>query len=86
MVSAMAYSCADIYYSALTPSASGGQPASAYYMIKDGIDGGGTSFILIFNLIAYTFAIFVVAALGFILRPAMFLGFEFFVKDRKSVV
>ena len=80
MVSAMAYSCADIYYSALTPSASGGQPASAYYMIKDGIDGGGTSFILIFNLIAYTFAIFVVAAFGFILRPAMFLGFEFFVK------
>ena len=28
--SSMVYSSADIYYSAITPSASGGQPASAY--------------------------------------------------------
>jgi len=80
VISSMAYSSADIYYSALTPSASGGQPASAYYMVKDGIDAGGTTFILLFNLIAYTLAIFVVGALAFILRPGMFSQFEFFVK------
>lgn len=32
------YASADIYFSAITPSATGGQPASAYYMVKDGID------------------------------------------------
>ena len=34
---AMIYSTSDIYYSAITPSATGGQPASVYYMNKDGI-------------------------------------------------
>ena len=33
------YSAADVYFSAITPSASGGQPASAYFMLKDGIAG-----------------------------------------------
>ncbi|MGP1404566.1 MAG: lysylphosphatidylglycerol synthase transmembrane domain-containing protein, partial [Catonella sp.] len=34
---AFLYSAADIYFSAITPSASGGQPASFYFMRKDGI-------------------------------------------------
>ena len=34
---AFVYSAADIYFSAITPSASGGQPASAFFMIKDGM-------------------------------------------------
>ena len=33
--SSVAYSTSDLYYSAITPSASGGQPASAYYMMRD---------------------------------------------------
>ena len=32
------YSASDIYFSAITPSATGGQPASAYFMNKDGIN------------------------------------------------
>ena len=32
-----AYSSADIYFSAITPSATGGQPATAYFMHKDGV-------------------------------------------------
>ena len=52
LFSSMVYSSADIYYSAITPSASGGQPASAYYMVKDGMDAGATTFTLVFNLIA----------------------------------
>lgn len=34
---AFLYSAADIYFSAITPSASGGQPASFYFMRKDGV-------------------------------------------------
>lgn len=80
LFSSMAYSSADIYYSAITPSASGGQPASAYYMVKDGMDAGATTFTLVFNLIAYTAAIFVVGVLAFAFRPTMFPRFGFFVK------
>ncbi len=65
LYSSMAYSTADIYYSAITPSATGGQPASAFYMIKDGIDGGTASFTLIFNLVAYIAAILVIAVIAF---------------------
>ena len=35
------YSAADIYFSAITPSATGGQPASAYFMMQDGVPGKG---------------------------------------------
>lgn len=66
-VSAFAYSSADAYYSALTPSATGGQPASAYYMVKDGIDAGSTTFILVFNLLGYTAAIFVLGVAAFVI-------------------
>lgn len=74
--SSMAYAAADVYYSAITPSASGGQPASAFYMMRDGISAGVTSFGLLFNLIAYTASIFIIGIVGFALNPS----------DRKSVV
>lgn len=64
-VSSLAYSSADAYYSALTPSATGGQPASAYYMVRDGIDAGSTTFILVFNLLGYTAAVFVLGIAAF---------------------
>ena len=80
LLSSMVYSSADIYYSAITPSASGGQPASAYYMVKDGIDPGATTFTLVFNLIAYTAAILVIGAAAFIIRPHMFSRFGFWIK------
>ncbi len=71
--SALVYSTSDIYYSAITPSASGGQPASAFYMIRDGIDVGTSSFSLVFNLIGYTIAIII---LGII---ALIFGFNTFI-------
>lgn len=64
--SSIAYSTSDIYYSAITPSASGGQPASAYYMIRDGISSGISSFTLIFNLMGYTAAIIIIGSLSLI--------------------
>lgn len=70
--SSMVYSTADVYYSAITPSATGGQPASAYYMVKDGIGAGKASFALVFNLIGYTTAIIVIGVVALILRPTYF--------------
>ncbi len=70
--SSIVYSTADTYYSAITPSASGGQPASAFYMVKDGIGAGKASFSLVFNIAAYTFAIIVIGAVAFAVRPGFF--------------
>lgn len=51
------YSTADIYFSAITPSATGGQPASAYFMVKDGIPAGVAAVSLLINLILYTLSL-----------------------------
>ena len=67
--SSVAYAAADVYYSGITPSATGGQPASAFYMVKDGMDAGKASFALVFNLMAYTAAIVIIGAAAFALQP-----------------
>ncbi|HAZ19714.1 MAG TPA: hypothetical protein DCY75_06025, partial [Clostridiales bacterium] len=36
-ISALVYAGIDFYFSCITPSANGGQPAQAYYMTKDGV-------------------------------------------------
>ncbi len=70
--SSLAYSTSDLYYSALTPSATGGQPASAFYMVRDGIDGGTSGFSLMFNIFAYTGAILVIGIVAFIAGFSLF--------------
>ena len=45
------YSSADIYFSAITPSASGGQPASAFFMSRDGIPMAQSVVILVLNML-----------------------------------
>lgn len=74
------YAAGDIYFSAITPSASGGQPASAYFMMKDGIPGPMVTMTLVVNLILYTFAILIFGVIAFILSPSLFLGFSLFGK------
>lgn len=51
------YSASDVYFSAITPSASGGQPASAFFMLKDGIPTSVSTVVLIANLEMYSLAI-----------------------------
>lgn len=67
------YAAADIYFSAITPSATGGQPASAYFMIEDGIPAAEATVILLTNLILYTLALFAVGVVACVLRPGLFL-------------
>lgn len=70
------YSAADIYFSAITPSATGGQPASAYFMMQDGIPGAVVTISLVANLIMYTLAFLTVGAFSFIIRADIFFQFH----------
>lgn len=62
------YAAADVYFSAITPSASGGQPASAFFMIWDGIPAAHTTVILLVNLIMYTMSLFLCGVIAFVSR------------------
>lgn len=77
---AFLYSAADIYFSAITPSASGGQPASFYFMKKDGISFSKATMSLVLNLLMYSFAIDFVAVVSFVVRPDIFVRFSSFGK------
>jgi uncharacterized membrane protein YbhN (UPF0104 family) len=70
------YSAADIYFSAITPSASGGQPASAVFMVRDGIPGAVTTMCLLLNVMLYTVSILIIGVLCFILFPSAFFSFS----------
>ncbi len=70
------YASADIYFSSITPSATGGQPASAYFMHKDGVSGVAVTVSLILNLTMYTLAIFTLGLLSLIFFPGIFLDFS----------
>lgn len=69
------YSAADVYFSAITPSASGGQPASAFFMIRDGVPGAAALLALAANLILYTLALLAVGLAGWGIRPEIFSHF-----------
>lgn len=70
------YAAADIYFSAITPSATGGQPASAYYMVKDEIPISHTTAILSVNLLMYTASLMALSLVTFILRPNLFINID----------
>ncbi len=70
------YASADIYFSSITPSATGGQPASAFFMHKDGISGVAVTVSLILNLTMYTLAIITLGLFSLIFFPEVFISFE----------
>ncbi len=74
------YSAADIYFSAITPSATGGQPASAYYMMSDGVPAAVSAVALLLNLVMYTASIMAIGIIAIILRPSIFINFTPFSK------
>lgn len=76
LAGSMVYSTADIYYSAITPSASGGQPASAYYMVKDGIPLETATTSLILNMVAYTTSIVIIGCVALVSRLSYFEHFN----------
>ena len=72
------YAAADIYFSAITPSASGGQPASAGAMIQDGIPAMKATAVLILNLSMYSLSLVLIGLICLITRPGLFSCFGSF--------
>ena len=74
------YGAADVYLSAVTPSASGGQPACAYFMMQDGISGPAVTAALLINLVMYTLALLSLGLVCLILRFDIFMDYAFAAK------
>ncbi len=72
----LVYGASDFYFSAITPSATGGQPACAYFMIKNGIPLTATTVSLVMNLAMYTLSIIALAIISLVLKPSIFLYFR----------
>ncbi len=70
------YASADIYFSSITPSATGGQPASAYFMYRDGVSAIEVTVSLILNLTMYTLALVTLGVFTLIFFPEIFLEFN----------
>ena len=70
------YAAADIYFSSITPSATGGQPASAYFMYKDGVTAIEVTVSLLLNLTMYTLALVTLGLFSIIFFPGFFLDFN----------
>ena len=65
-----------MYFSAITPSASGGQPASAYFMIRDGIPGYAATVALLINLVMYTLSLLTIGLLCMIFKYPLLKNFS----------
>ena len=72
----MLYSASDQFFSAITPSATGGQPASALFMHAQRIPAAVITTALLFNLILYTLATLLIGAVSLIGFPGVFLRFD----------
>lgn len=72
----ISFSSATIYFSAITPSATGGQPACAYFMVKSGVPVMLASMALIANLALYALSVFTIGLVGLIINPHVLSFFE----------
>lgn len=70
------YAAADCYFSAITPSATGGQPASAFFMVMDGVPPAVTTACLLANLVMYNAAILTIGILCILFRSDLFFHFQ----------
>lgn len=68
------FSATDIFFSAITPSATGGQPASLIVMMRYGVPAAVSAIALLLNLVMYTVAILIISAVCFAVHPELFAG------------
>ena len=69
---ACSYAAADIYFSAITPSATGGQPACALLMRRGGIPLTVSAAVLLLTLAMYALSILVIGFVSYLLFPRVF--------------
>ena len=74
--SGLLYSASDIYFSAITPSATGGQPASALFMHRGGIPAGVVTAALLVNLLMYTLSIVLLGLAASVFDFRLIYGFS----------
>ena len=67
----LVYSCIEFYFSAITPSSTGGQPAQAYYMHKDGIPFTKSSVTLLLNTITFKLVLLIMGLFAVIFYPSL---------------
>lgn len=72
----VSYAAADLYFSAITPSATGGQPVEAYFMVKDDVPAVISTVVMLTYLLLYTLSIVIIGLLCLILMPSSFLAFS----------
>ena len=60
------YAIVGLFFSSVTPSASGGQPMQVYYMHKDGIQVSHSSLALLMDLASFQFVTVTMAIVGYI--------------------
>ena len=66
MKNCIKYSFVGFFFSCVTPSATGGQPAQVYYMNKDGLDISVASLVLMVVTVAYKGVLLILSGLAFL--------------------
>jgi len=69
------YSCIGFYFSSITPSASGGQPAQIYYMKKDKISVPISSITIFYVVFVYQISMILIGVIMSFLRHSIFAHF-----------
>lgn len=59
----LSYAFTDFYFTAITPSATGGQPMQLYYMVRDGFGAAHSSFSLLATAAVYQMTVLVYGVL-----------------------
>ncbi|MBC2575443.1 lysylphosphatidylglycerol synthase transmembrane domain-containing protein [Peptostreptococcus canis] len=75
-INCLGYGFVGFYFSSITPSASGGQPAQAYFMKRDGITFTSSSLSLMILLFAHQLVIIVLGIIAFFIKPDVSLTYQ----------
>ncbi|MCI8467366.1 MAG: flippase-like domain-containing protein [Bacilli bacterium] len=67
----LCYNCIEIYFSAVTPSSTGGQPVEAYYMARDEIPYRKSTVVILINTILYKSVIVLLGVTGMLIFPKL---------------
>ncbi len=76
LTNCVTYAASDLYFSAITPSATGGQPMEAYYMVKDGVPAIISTVVMLTYLLLYTLSIVIIELVCLIFGPFTFLSYS----------
>lgn len=70
----LGYAFVGFYFSSITPSSTGGQPAQVYYMSKDGIPAAHGTLSMLLNTACFQVSILIYAGVALLFRPGLLLS------------